>query len=67
MQLSGDTQGIAELKKLKDSNASYLKFLLQEVQTSFEGTVTFKGPTDGVQYKLTRDAKDAKSLVVEKA
>ncbi len=66
MELSGDAQGIVQLKKLKDSNVTYLKFLLQEVQTSFEGMVTFKGPDDGVQYKLVRDPKD-KKLVVQKA
>ncbi|MEW6775155.1 MAG: hypothetical protein AB1405_02575 [Bdellovibrionota bacterium] len=65
MELTGDPQGIEALKKIKDTNATYLKFLLQEVQTSFEGTVPFKA-ADGTEYKLVRDAKVKGKLIVEK-
>lgn len=67
MELSGDTQGLAQLKRLKETNVSFLKFLLQEVKTSFEGKVAFKGPDDGAAYYLVRDGKDADKLSVEKA
>ena len=67
MQLSGDPEGLAQLKRIKETNVSFLKFLLQEVETSFEGKVAFKGPDDGAQYFLVRDGHDAKKLTVEKA
>jgi len=66
MNLDGDQTGIAELKKMAAANKDFLKFLIKEVRTSFEGFAEFKG-SDGVKYKLVRDGKDPEHLTVQKA
>ncbi len=66
MNLEGDAAGIAALKQIATANKDFLKFLLQEVRTSFEGKVDFKA-ADGTKYWLVRDPKDASRLTVEKA
>ncbi len=64
MNLSGDPEGIEALKKLKETNLEYLKFLLKEAQTVFEQQVEFKSE-DGKVYLLKFD-KFKKELSVEK-
>lgn len=66
MELTGDPEAIAALKALREKSKDYLKFLIQEVESSFEGQVKYKGP-DGVEYTLSRDPKTPKKLVAAKA
>ncbi|MCW5830436.1 MAG: hypothetical protein KIT79_14100 [Deltaproteobacteria bacterium] len=65
MNLDGDATGVAELKKMAAANKDFLKFLIKEVRTSFEGFAEFKG-TDGVRYKLVRDGLNPDHLTVQK-
>ncbi len=49
MKLTGDQQGIEELKKLREKDIEYLKFLLQEAKTNTDLRTSFRG-TDGQKY-----------------
>ena len=42
MKFTGDPDGIAALKKMKESRVEYLKYLLQEARTNSDHTTTFK-------------------------
>jgi hypothetical protein len=42
MKFTGDPEGIAALKKMKETRMEYLKYLLQEARTNFDRTATFK-------------------------
>ena len=65
MQIVGDDAGVTALKEMGASNREYLKFLIQEARTVFEGRVDFKG-RDGTAYRLAWDPKEQK-LVVSRA
>ncbi len=43
MKLSGDKDGLEELKYIKDNKLFYLKFLLKEAQTNTDHKTIFKG------------------------
>ncbi len=64
MNLTGDPDGLAALKKLKESNVEYLKFLIKEAQTVFEQQVEFKDE-GGEKYLLKYDVRN-KRFCVEK-
>ena len=42
MKLTGDPEGLALLKKFKEDNVFYLKFLIKSAQTNFGNKVSFK-------------------------
>ena len=42
MKFTGDPDGIAALKRIKETRLEYLKYLLQEARTNFDHTTTFK-------------------------
>ena len=50
MKFTGDADGIAALKRIKDERVEYLKYLLQEARTNFGYTTTFKD--QNVKYKI---------------
>jgi hypothetical protein len=52
MNLVGDPDGLAELKKLKEERKDFLRFLITEAKTSLTRTASFKG-SDGRQWTLT--------------
>jgi hypothetical protein len=56
MNLSGDPQGLEELRKIKEERKDFLRFLITEAKTSFGRSATFKG-TDGRTWKLTFDGQ----------
>jgi hypothetical protein len=51
MKFTGDADGIAALKRIKEERVEYLKYLLKEAQTNFGFTTTFKD--QNVKYKIT--------------
>jgi len=52
MKLTGDPEGIAELKALKESKLEYLKYLITEAKTNFDNTARFKSQDGTKSYKL---------------
>lgn len=63
MKFTGDPDGIAALKKMKETRLEFLKYLLKEAQTNFDHTTTFKEA--GLTYKIVLDTMTA-DLNVEK-
>lgn len=53
MKFTGDPDGIAALKKIKESRLEYLKYLLQEARTNFDHVTTFKDEEN--KFKITFD------------
>lgn len=43
MKLSGDKEGLEELKYIRENKLFYLKFLLKEAQTNTDHRAAFKG------------------------
>lgn len=56
MQLTGDSEGIGELKRLHGENRGYLKFLLDEAKSNTDLTAEFTGK-NGVHYKVVLDPR----------
>jgi hypothetical protein len=52
MKFTGDADGIAELKTMKETRMDWLKYLLKEAQTNFDNTATFKGQDNKTTYKI---------------
>jgi hypothetical protein len=52
MKFTGDADGIAELKTMKETRLEWLKYLLKEAQTNFDNTATFKGQDNKTTYKI---------------
>ena len=52
MKFTGDADGIAELKTMKETRLDWLKYLLKEAQTNFDNTATFKGQDNKTTYKI---------------
>lgn len=53
MKFTGDADGIAALKKMKEERVDYLKYLLTEARTNFGNSTTFKD--NEVKYKIVFD------------
>lgn len=53
MKFTGDPEGIAALKRMKETRLEFLKYLLKEAQTNFDHTTTFK--EGEVVYKIVLD------------
>jgi hypothetical protein len=51
MGLTGDTQGIEALKKIKRERPAYLKFLISEARSNTTHSADFKAE-DGTAYRL---------------
>jgi hypothetical protein len=52
MKFTGDPDGIAELKTMKETRLDWLKYLLKEAQTNFDHTATFKGQDQQTTFKI---------------
>ncbi len=52
MKLTGDPEGLEELKTIKENNLFYLKYLLKEAQTSTYRNVEFKGRDGKKKFRL---------------
>ena len=60
MKLEGDPQGLEELKRIKEENLFYLKFIMKEAKSKTDNTATFKDKAGRQKYKLSYDpATDA--------
>ncbi len=55
MKLEGDAQGLEELKRIKEENLFYLKFIMKEAKSNTDNVTTFKDKTGKQRYKLTYD------------
>ena len=53
MKLTGDPDGLEELKFIKENKIFYLKFLLKEAETNTNRTAEFKDRNGNQRYKLT--------------
>ncbi|UCD85942.1 MAG: hypothetical protein JSU92_07050 [Deltaproteobacteria bacterium] len=53
MKLTGDSEGIAELKFIKENKLFYLKFLLNEAKTNTNRSAEFKGRDGKTKYRMT--------------
>jgi len=53
MKFTGDADGIAALKRMKETRLEYLKYVLQEARTNFDHTTTFKD--NDTVYKIEFD------------
>ena len=56
MDLWWDSEGLEELKKLKNDRKDFLRFLITEAKTRFSQSSTFKG-SDGKYWILSFDAQ----------
>jgi hypothetical protein len=55
MKLIGDPQGLEELKRIKEENLFYLKFIMNEAKSNTDNITTFKDKTGKQKYKLSYD------------
>ena len=55
MKFTGDPDGIAALKRMKEGRLEYLKYLLQEARTNFDHTAEFKD--EDKKYKIVFDTQ----------
>jgi len=65
MKFTGDPDGIAELKTMKETRLDWLKYLLKEAQTNFDNTATFKSQDQKTTYKMVYSPQTGE-LSVEK-
>lgn len=60
MKLEGDPEGLEELKRIKEENLFYLKFIMKEAKSNTDNIAFFKDRTGKQKYKLYYDSsKDA--------
>lgn len=52
MKLSGDQEGIEELKEMMKTKMDYLKYLVTEAKTNFDNSAHFKSKDGTRKYKL---------------
>ena len=52
MILSGDQEGIEELKEMMKTKMDYLKYLITEAKTNFDNAARFKSKDGTKKYKL---------------
>ena len=64
MKFTGDPEGIAALKNMKETRMEYLRYLLQEARTNFDRTASFKEKEKS--YKIVFDPQTGE-LDVQKA
>ncbi len=65
MKLTGDPEGLEELKRIKEQNLFYLKFIMKEAKSNTDNTTTFKDKTGKQKYRLSYDpANDSFSVTV---
>ncbi|MGB9736547.1 MAG: hypothetical protein ACP5JP_10060 [bacterium] len=55
MKLEGDPQGLEELKRIKEENLFYLKFIMKEAKSNTDNIAFFKDRTGKQKYKLSYD------------
>ncbi len=55
MKLTGDPVGLEELKRIKEENIFYLKFIIKEAKSNTDYTANFKDKTGKQKYKLCYD------------
>jgi len=56
MDLVGDPDGLAELRKMNAERKDFLRFLITEAKTSFSRSAEFKGE-DGRMWKISFDGQ----------
>lgn len=65
MKLSGNNEGLEELKFIRENKLFYLKYLLKEAQTGTYRTTEFKGQDGRKKFRL-KYFPDKDEFVVEK-
>ncbi|MCL4478752.1 MAG: hypothetical protein M1381_06595 [Deltaproteobacteria bacterium] len=55
MKLNGDPEGIEELKRIKEENFFYLKFIIKEAKSNTDNKTTFKDKTGKQKYDFIYD------------
>lgn len=55
MKLTGDPEGLQELKRIKEENLFFLKFIMKEAKSNTDNTTTFKDKTGKQKYRLSYD------------
>ncbi len=55
MKLTGDPEGLEELKRIKEENLFYLKFIMKEAKSNTDNTTIFKDKTGKQKYRLFYD------------
>lgn len=63
MKLSGDEEGIAELKKMQQERKDYLKYLITEAKTNTDLSTTFKNSEGTKKFRLSYDRKSGELTV----
>lgn len=63
MKLSGDPEGIEELKRMQQERKDYLKYLITEAKTNTDFSTTFKSADGTKKYKLSYDRKSGELTV----
>jgi len=65
MKLTGDPDGLAELKKMQAERKDYLKYIITEAKTNTDLSTTFRGSDGTTKFKITFN-RMAQELNVEK-
>lgn len=55
MKLTGDPGGLEELKRIKEENLFYLKFIMKEAKSNTDNITSFKDKSGKQKYMLTYD------------
>ncbi|MCL4557995.1 MAG: hypothetical protein M1491_05095 [Deltaproteobacteria bacterium] len=58
MKLSGDPEGLEELKRIKEENLFYLKFIMKEAKSNTDNMTVFKDKTGHKRYRLSYNPTD---------
>ncbi len=58
MKLTGDPVGLEELKRIKEENLFYLKFIMKEAKSNTDNISNFKDKAGKQKYRLTYDPAD---------
>lgn len=62
MKISGDPEGIAALKNLKERDPEYLKFILKEATTNTDLKSYYRSP-EGIKFEITFIPKNFEFVV----
>ena len=63
MKLSGDPEGLEELKRIKEENLFYLKFIMKEAKSNTDNTTVFKDKAGKKRYRLFYNPADGSFTV----
>jgi hypothetical protein len=65
VKLSGDPEGVEELKKINQERKDYLKYLITEAKTNTDLSTTFKSLDGTRKYKITYDRMNQELTVAK--